>query len=483
MRTSFKTLPAENSLPTWRSDYLRSLQWNQGQFRQTHTAVPHCPRPSPDSTANLSRLKILKRRGGRGVPTLPAALLLLTSLAASGQTIARAQLEQWREQAVHALSIDSPLPPVAAHSFGSQPAAPGVHIEHVTFATQFGRRVPAIVYVPDHPRTHLPAIVVVDGHGGDKSSWYAVYTGLLYASAGAVVVTYDPVGEFERSTSRGSEVGEHDKPIPGLTHPERVGGLMIEDALQALRYAAARPDVDRNRIAMVGYSMGSFHAGLAAALASKQVPRIRALVLSGGGNLDGNGGAWDTSANINCQGAPYRALSFMPDKGADLYAMRSQAGPTLVMNGYLDHVVSNEHEFEPFFEDLRARVAALTGSTNNLPQSVWLPEVGHRPSFMTRPAAIFLEYQLHFPNWTPEQIEQLSTIKAADWVKRTGVRISKGYIVDVKEGGIPILDLNLPGLTRDQLTAVPRARWDKDPSTYTLAGWIPFALKADQAKD
>jgi hypothetical protein len=98
---------------------------------------------------------------------------------------------------------------------------------------------------------------------------------------------------------------------------------------------------------------------------------------------------------------------------------------------------------------------------------------------MTRPAAIFLEYQLHFPNWTPEQIEQMPTLKAADWVKRTGVRISKGYIVDVKEGGIPILDLNLPGLTREQLTAVPKARWDKDPGTYNLAGWIPLALKAE----
>ena len=39
---------------------------------------------------------------------------------------------------------------------------------------------------------------------------------------------------------------------------------MIEDAQQALRYAASRPEVDPTRIALVGYSMGSFHAILAA---------------------------------------------------------------------------------------------------------------------------------------------------------------------------------------------------------------------------
>jgi dienelactone hydrolase len=410
------------------------------------------------------------------------ALLLVTTIT-NAQRTTPAQLEHLRQQAVHALAIDAPLPALAPHNFGSLDATPDVRIEHITFATQYGMRVPAIVYVPKHVAHKAPAIVVVCGHGGDKSSWYAVYTGLLYASAGAVVVTYDPIGEFERATTRGSEAGEHDKLIPGLTHTERVGGLMIEDAQQAIRYAASRPDVDTHRIALVGYSMGSFHAVLAAALAGPQLPRIRALVLSGGGNLDGHEEYWDSGSKPNCQSGPYKALNFLGDRGAMLYAMRAQSGPTLVLNGTEDSLITKFNEQEPFFNKLRPRIAAITGSQTNLPETLWFAGAGHRPSWITRPAAIWLDQQLHFPNWTEAQIESFSLVRAGDWVAQTGVRISRGYQVEQKEGGILAIDLHLPGLTREQLTTVPEAEWSANPAPYTLDGWTPHALATDHAAE
>jgi len=414
---------------------------------------------------------------------IPAGNLLLCPRTATAQTTTPAQLEHLRLQATHALFVDTPLPPLAAHTFATEPAAPGVHIEHVTYATQYGMRVPAIIYVPDHIDRKAPAIIVVCGHGGDKSSWYAVYTGLLYATAGAVVITYDPIGEFERSTTRASEAGEHDKPIPGLSHPGRVGGLMIEDVLQATRYAASRPDVDPTRIALLGYSMGSFHTILAAAIAGPQLPRIRAVVLSGGGNLDGPNQYWDSNPKPNCQSGPYEALDFLnqgnADRGAILYALRARSGPTLVLNGTEDSLITKFNEQEPFFVGLRNRIATVTGSRTNLPETLWFPGAGHRPSWMTRPAAIWLDQQLHFPNWTETQIESFTTIRAADWVTHTGVRISHGYQVEQKEGGIQAIDLHLPGLTRAQLTAVPESLWQKDPKPYTLEGWTPHALAAD----
>jgi len=409
--------------------------------------------------------------------------LLAPQAKVHAQSIRPAQLEQLRIQANQALFIDSPLPPLAAHTFATLPVNDNVRIEHVTFATQFGMRVPAIIYVPTHHRGKVPAIVVVNGHGGDKSSWYAVYTGLLYATAGAVVVTYDPIGEFERSVTRASEAGEHDKPIPGLTHPERVGGLMIEDVQQAVRYAACRPEVDSSRIAVLGYSMGSFHTILATALAGPQLPKIRAVVLSGGGNLDGANQYWDQGRTLNCQAGPYRALDFFPGggdaRGPILYALRARSGPTLLMNGTEDHLITQFNELEPFFVGLRDRIAAVSGSRTNLPETIWYEHVGHRPSFIDRDAALWLNKQLHFPNWTDAQIQAFPTIKAADWVTQTGVRISRGYIVEPKEGGINALDLHLPGLTREQLSAVPLDLWQKDPALYTLPGWIPHALAAE----
>ena len=97
---------------------------------------------------------------------------------------------------------------------------------------------------------------------------------------------------------------------------------MIGDIMGAVSYVLSLPEVDSKRIAVVGYSMGSFHAVLAAGLD----PRISALVLSGGGDLDGNGGSWDSSSKIMCQGGPYQALSFLPDKGAILYGLHQRVG-------------------------------------------------------------------------------------------------------------------------------------------------------------
>ena len=159
--------------------------------------------------------------------------------------------------------------------------AEGVIAERVSYGTNYGMRVPAIIYRPTHANGRLPGLVIVNGHSGDKTSWYAFYAGILYARAGAVVVTYDPVGEDERNSDRKSESNVHDTFVAGEQMPARMGGQFVTDILQAVSYLAARHDVDPKRIGVAAYSMGSFHAALAGAIE----PRIHALVLSGGGNL------------------------------------------------------------------------------------------------------------------------------------------------------------------------------------------------------
>ena len=48
------------------------------------------------------------------------------------------------------------MPPVAAHDFGSFTPMPGVVAHRVTYGTQFGMRVTAIVYRPDHVNGKFP---------------------------------------------------------------------------------------------------------------------------------------------------------------------------------------------------------------------------------------------------------------------------------------------------------------------------------------
>jgi dienelactone hydrolase len=386
-----------------------------------------------------------------------------------------AQFARWREQASAALFLPKTMPPVAARDFGSFTPMPGVVAHRVTYGTQFGMRVSAIVYHPNHVNGKVPAVIVVAGHGGSKSTWYEVYAGLLYASAGAIVITFDPIGEEERNSEHLADARAHDTVLPGLESPARMGGLMIGDVIGAVSYAISLPEIDPKRIAVLGYSMGSFHAALAAGLDA----RIRALVLSGGGDLDGNGGSWDSSSKVMCQGGPYQALSFLPDKGAILYALHQRAGETLVLNGAEDSLVAAPYHGENFFADLNTRVEALAGPNVPKIEYHFYPGVGHRPSWVNRDAAAWLNARLHFPRWQNISLDSLGQTHISEWAASTSAHINHGYESEKTEGGIYALGSNFPAPTRAQLQAVPAGEWQAHQDLYTWQGWAKRTLTAE----
>ena len=135
-----------------------------------------------------------------------------------------------------------------------------------------------------------------------------------------------PIGEYERNRERRSNTSQHDTLVPPDDMGRRMGGLMITDVMQAAHYLAERPDVDPKRIAVLGFSMGSFISSLACAIDMD----VHACVLVGGGDLDGPGGYWDSSSKKMCQAIPYQSLAFLGDRGPVLYAFtrqtRSHAG-------------------------------------------------------------------------------------------------------------------------------------------------------------
>ncbi len=400
-----------------------------------------------------------------------AATLLATAPAATD-----AQVAQWRRQIKQALFIPDRLPALAARRYGTFSPAAGVIAERVTYATCYGMRVPAIVYRPAKSAAHLPAVVIVNGHLGDKTSWYAFYSGILYARAGAVVLTYDPVGEDERNSDRKSETATHDTVVDGAQMPARMGGQMITDILQAVSYLAARPEVDPRRIAVAAYSMGSFHAAIAGAID----PRIDALVLSGGGNLEGPGDYWARSPKIMCQAGPSKALDFVPERGAVLYAMNQRRGSTLVVNGTADPVIVSSQSGEAFFSKLRERTAELTGTHDRIFETYWFPGAGHRPNFVTKPVALWLNDQLHFPNWTPDSINALGEVKVSAWAAATGAHVGQRFQTELSEYGVDALDSTIPNVRREQLQAVPDAVWQKVKDDFVWESWVTRARAASQ---
>lgn len=389
-----------------------------------------------------------------------------------------AQHPDWdglRQRISSALHIPDPLPNLLAKSYGSFPVAEGVAADRVAFSTAYDLRVPGIVYRPAGASiTQHPALIIVNGHEGDKSSWYAYWAGILYARAGAVVLTYDPMGEYERNAERRSRTNQHD----GIVQPEqqmavRTAGSMITDVMQGARYLSTRKDVDPKRISVLGFSMGSFVSALSCALDI----HLNACVLVGGGNLDGPGQHWD-HARPMCESLPYQALSFLGDRGTVLYALNAQRGPTLVINGSEDQMEEIPKEGEPFFSDLRKRTIAEAGTSKNVFEYQFVAGGRHAPYFLTRNAALWLEEKLKFPNWTRKQIQQMPETKVLQWgqAQHLPQAQEKGFIEN--SGPLPALGNNIPAVPRADLHALPEAVWDSQRADFVYETWLERAKAA-----
>jgi dienelactone hydrolase len=402
-------------------------------------------------------------------------LFLLLGLAAAARGADRRDWQSLREKIAATLHVPAPLPTLESKSYDRFSPAAGVTAERVSYATDYGLRVPAIVYHPAGATiVQHPALVVVNGHGGDKSSWYAYWAGILYARAGAVVLTYDPIGEYERNALRESNTLQHDEVIPPDDMARRMGGLMVTDVMQAVNYLVSRHDVDPKRIAVTGYSMGSFISSIACAIDT----RIHACVLAGGGDLDGPGGYWDGSRKM-CQAIPYRSLLFLGDRGAMIYALNAKRGPTLVLNGSADEVVDIPHHGEDFFVDLRKRTIAELGGSKDVFDFELSPGAGHRPYFLTKPAALWLEDKLKFPDWTRKQIQAMPETHIRDWAAAHHLNPPGSSVANEHgEGGTMALGADMPAISRADLHAIPEAVWDSERDRYVYETWVDRAKAA-----
>jgi predicted esterase len=396
--------------------------------------------------------------------------LVLIAAACLAQPVTRQQAQQWRAQIRSTLFVPDRLPALGAEVHGRFAPMPGVVAERIAYNTLLGLRVPAILYLPDPlPAGKIPALIVVNGHGGDKYAWYAFYSGMLYAKAGAAVLSYDPIGEGERNINRKSGTRAHDVPQDPPELGQRMGGLMMTEVMQAVSYLSRRPEVDTKRIAAMGYSMGSFVLSLACAVET----RLHACVLVGGGNLDGPGGVWEKGKPM-CQGIPYKSLSFLGDRPAVLYALHAARGPTLVYNGLQDTTVSIVTHGKPFFDDLHQRTEKLWGSPKGLFEYEFT-EGAHRPYFVTKPVARWLERQLDFPNWTDAGIAAMPTTHISEWAQANGVELDRLYASEEREGGTPALGAGIPALSRKDLSVFTSEQWEREKDSLIYESWLKAA--------
>jgi hypothetical protein len=198
---------------------------------------------------------------------------------------------------------------------------------------------------------------------------------------------------------------------------------------------------------------------------------LKACVLVGGGNFDGPEGYWDKSKAM-CQGTPYRALSFLGDRPAVIFALHASRGPTLIYNGDEDTVVAMTKLGEAHLREVHDRAAALRGSTAGLFDTVFFRGASHRPYFVTKPVARWLEEKLNFPNWTTGDIDRRVETHIAAWARANNVAMDPLYATEHREGGTRALDGNVPALTREQLSVFSADEWTRRKDSMIHESWL-----------
>lgn len=161
--------------------------------------------------------------------------------------------------------IDRPLVPLAPEE-KSLSEAEGLSQSHFTFATEAGQRVPGILVKQTNATGKRPVVIALHGTGGNKESQLPLLKDL--ARLGFIGIAIDGRYHGER-TKTGSGSAEYSDAMlrtyrTGQEHPFLYD--TVWDVMRLLDYLITRPDVDGNRIGMIGFSKGGMETYLTAAV-------------------------------------------------------------------------------------------------------------------------------------------------------------------------------------------------------------------------
>jgi dienelactone hydrolase len=159
----------------------------------------------------------------------------------------------------------------------------GLIMEHLTFASEKKadgsvERVPALIVRPEKAEKKLPAIVVLHGTGGTKEGQKAWLTRL--AKQGFLAIAIDARYHGERAGGAKGAAAYNQailrawrtKAGEPMEHPFYYDTCW--DLWRTADYLQSRPDVDPDKLGIIGFSMGGIEAWLAASVD----PRYRAVV-------------------------------------------------------------------------------------------------------------------------------------------------------------------------------------------------------------
>jgi dienelactone hydrolase len=141
----------------------------------------------------------------------------------------------------------------------------------LSFAGAAGERVPATLTLPESEKP-VPCVILVHGLGGSRSDLQLLSLPLI--GKGWATLSIDLPGHGER-------VKKGDKPLSALTLSElrALAARSVVDLRRATDYLSSRKEVDKDRIGLVGISLGAI---LGADFLATE-PRVRCAAFWSGG--------------------------------------------------------------------------------------------------------------------------------------------------------------------------------------------------------
>lgn len=186
-------------------------------------------------------------------------------------------------------TLAKPGEPLKSRVTGTIPGD-GYRIENVVFESRPGLWVTANLYLPSSTRKALPGIVLCHSHHHPKTEGELQDMGILWARVGCAVLVMDQLGHGERrqhsfrtaadyparfAVGRQDYYFRYDAALQLYLVGESLTGWMVQDLLRGVDLLVARPDVDRQRIVLLGSVAGG---GDPAAVAAALDERIAAVV-------------------------------------------------------------------------------------------------------------------------------------------------------------------------------------------------------------
>jgi dienelactone hydrolase len=202
-----------------------------------------------------------------------ARLPALCLLALAAPALARPPMYPDEVRAAFKKQLDRPAVPLDIRKHGSKKDPDGNPLERISIASEkkaSGKveRIPMLVVRPQKARGRRPAVIVLHGTGGkkeDELSWLSKLAG-----KGIIAIAFDARYHGERAGNAEGAAAYHEAIVKAWQaegeppeHPLYYD--TVWDAWRVVDYLQKRPDVDKNRIGMIGFSMGGIVTWLAGA--------------------------------------------------------------------------------------------------------------------------------------------------------------------------------------------------------------------------